>query len=74
MKLQADQAHSSASKPGLKPDARVAKAEGDGKWQFLGILPLFDPPQEDAKATIAAALKMGVTVKMVTGDALAIAQ
>ncbi len=52
----------------------VAKAEGDGKWQFLGILPLFDPPREDAKATIAAALKMGVTVKIVTGDALAIAQ
>ena len=46
----------------------------NGKWQFLGILPLFDPPREDAKATIAAALKMGVTVKMVTGDALAIAQ
>jgi H+-transporting ATPase len=52
----------------------VAKSEGDGKWQFLGVLPLFDPPREDAKATIAAALKMGVTVKMVTGDALAIAQ
>jgi H+-transporting ATPase len=52
----------------------VARAEGEGKWQFIGILPLFDPPREDAKATIAAALKMGVTVKMVTGDALAIAQ
>ena len=52
----------------------VAKAADNGKWQFLGILPLFDPPREDAKATIAAALKMGVTVKMVTGDALAIAQ
>ncbi len=52
----------------------VAKANGDGKWQFLGVLPLFDPPRDDARATIAAALKMGVTVKMVTGDALAIAQ
>ena len=52
----------------------VATAASDGKWQFLGILPLFDPPREDAKATIAAALQMGVTVKMVTGDALAIAQ
>jgi H+-transporting ATPase len=52
----------------------VAKAESDGKWQFMGVLPLFDPPRDDAKATIAAALKMGVTVKMVTGDALAIAQ
>ncbi len=52
----------------------VAKSEGGGKWRFLGVLPLFDPPREDAKATIAAALNMGVTVKMVTGDALAIAQ
>jgi len=35
---------------------------------------LFDPPREDAKATIALALAMGVKVKMVTGDALAIAK
>jgi H+-transporting ATPase len=52
----------------------VARAEGDGKWQFLGVLPLFDPPREDAKATIATAQHMGLTVKMVTGDALAIAR
>ena len=52
----------------------VARADGDGKWQFLGVLPLFDPPREDAKATIATARQMGVKVKMVTGDALAIAQ
>lgn len=52
----------------------VAKDEGDGKWQFVGVLPLFDPPREDAKATIATALAMGVKIKMVTGDTLAIAQ
>ena len=52
----------------------VARAEGDGKWQFLGVLPLFDPPRDDAKSTIATAEQMGVKVKMVTGDALAIAQ
>jgi H+-transporting ATPase len=52
----------------------VARADGDGKWQFLGVLPLFDPPREDAKATIATARQMGVKIKMVTGDALAIAQ
>jgi H+-transporting ATPase len=52
----------------------VARAEGDGPWQFLGVLPLFDPPREDAKATIATAREMGVKIKMVTGDALAIAQ
>ena len=47
----------------------VARAEGDGQWQFLGVLPLFDPPRDDAKATIATARQMGVKVKMVTGDA-----
>ena len=52
----------------------VARAEGTGPWQFVGVLPLFDPPRRDAKATIATALQMGVKVKMVTGDALAIAQ
>jgi H+-transporting ATPase len=51
----------------------VARAEGEGQWQFLGVLPLFDPPRDDAKATIATARQMGVKVKMVTGDALAIA-
>ncbi len=52
----------------------VARAEGDGKWAFLGVLPLFDPPRDDAASTIATAQQMGVKVKMVTGDALAIAQ
>ena len=52
----------------------VARAEGEGPWQFVGVLPLFDPPREDAKSTIATALAMGVKIKMVTGDALAIAK
>ena len=52
----------------------VARADGDGSWQFLGVLPMFDPPREDAKATIATALTMGVKIKMVTGDQIAIAK
>ena len=52
----------------------VARAEGDGQWQFVGVLPLFDPPREDAKATIKTAGEMGVKIKMVTGDAIAIAK
>ena len=51
----------------------VARADGSGKWQFLGVLPLFDPPREDAKATISSAVQMGVKIKMVTGDQVAIA-
>ncbi len=52
----------------------VARTNAQGAWQFLGVLPLFDPPREQAKATIAAARKMGITVKMVTGDQVAIAR
>jgi H+-transporting ATPase len=52
----------------------VARTDAQGQWQFLGVLPLFDPPREDSKATIANARQMGVNVKMVTGDQLAIAR
>jgi H+-transporting ATPase len=51
----------------------VARADGDGPWRLLGVLPLFDPPREDAKDTIATARGLGVSVKMVTGDQVAIA-
>lgn len=51
----------------------VAQAEGEnGKWQYLGIIPLYDPPREDSKETIRQAREMGVSVKMVTGDQVAI--
>jgi H+-transporting ATPase len=52
----------------------VARTDAQGQWQFLGVLPLFDPPREDSKATIATARQMGVNVKMVTGDQVAIAR
>jgi H+-transporting ATPase len=52
----------------------VARTGDDGRWQLLGVLPLFDPPREDSKATIATASKMGIHVKMVTGDQMAIAK
>ena len=52
----------------------VARADEEGQWQFAGVFPLFDPPREQAKATIASARQMGVNVKMVTGDQMAIAR
>jgi H+-transporting ATPase len=51
----------------------VARADEEGKWKLIGVLPLFDEPRPDAKDTIANAEKMGVHVKMVTGDHMAIA-
>ena len=50
----------------------VARSENSGPWEFLGILPLFDPPREDSAATIADAREHGVEIKMVTGDDVAI--
>ena len=31
----------------------VARAGEQGSWKFLGVLPLYDPPREDSKVTIA---------------------
>ncbi len=50
----------------------VARAEGSEPWQFQGVLPLYDPPREDSRATIETAREMGIHVKMITGDQLAI--
>ncbi|KAJ9559480.1 hypothetical protein OSB04_004640 [Centaurea solstitialis] len=41
-------------------------------WVFVGLLPLFDPPRHDSAETIRRALHLGVNVKMITGDQLAI--
>lgn len=48
-------------------------AEGNG-FELIGLLAIFDPPREDTKQTIEDALTLGVKVKMVTGDQLAIAK
>jgi H+-transporting ATPase len=50
----------------------VARTDQGGNWQFLGVIPLYDPPREDSKTTIGTAQKMGIKVKMVTGDQVAI--
>ncbi|GLT35399.1 hypothetical protein SLA2020_098560 [Shorea laevis] len=54
------------------PDGR--KESAGGPWQFIGLLPLFDPPRHDSAETIRRALNLGVNVKMITGDQLAIAK
>ena len=51
----------------------VASSADDGlSWTLLGLLPLQDPPRPDAKATIAQTKGLGLSVKMVTGDDVAI--
>lgn len=53
---------------GTTPDA-----EGTG-FELVGLLSIFDPPRSDTKQTIDDAMALGVKVKMVTGDQLAIAK
>lgn len=51
----------------------VARSDDDGKtWTLLGLLALLDPPRPDAKQTIAQSKELGLSVKMVTGDDVAI--
>ena len=50
----------------------AARCDDAETWELLGILPMFDPPRVDSKETIARATGYGVTVKMVTGDDVAI--
>ncbi|MEQ6903608.1 plasma-membrane proton-efflux P-type ATPase [Nocardioides sp. YIM 152588] len=50
----------------------VARAGPRGGWRLLGVLPIADPPREDSAATVRAARQLGVDVKMVTGDQVAI--
>ncbi|MFE2308794.1 plasma-membrane proton-efflux P-type ATPase [Streptomyces sp. NPDC059411] len=52
----------------------VARTDESGAWRLLGILPLADPPREDTADTVAAANELGVSVKMVTGDQVAISR
>ncbi|KAG7557483.1 P-type ATPase, partial [Arabidopsis suecica] len=52
---------------------KTKESSGD-PWEFVGVLPLFDPPRHDSAETIRRALDLGVNVKMITGDQLAIAK
>jgi H+-transporting ATPase len=52
----------------------VAKSSDNNTWTYLGVLGLYDPPREDSAATIKTAGEMGLDLKMVTGDHVAIAR
>ena len=50
------------------------KEQADDTYTFVGVIPLFDPPRDDSKQAIEEAVSKGVTVKMITGDNIAVAQ
>jgi H+-transporting ATPase len=51
----------------------VARAENDDPAVLLGLVTLIDPIRPEAKKIIAKLRDLGIAVKMLTGDALAIA-
>jgi H+-transporting ATPase len=50
----------------------VARSDDASSWRLVGLISLHDPPRPDAKATIAETERLGLNVKMVTGDDVAI--
>jgi H+-transporting ATPase len=52
----------------------VGRRRGNAPLDLLGLIPLFDPPRDDSKQVIADMQQHGVSVKMVTGDNMAIAR
>ncbi len=50
------------------------KKPDEPKFNFVGLIPLFDPPREDSKEAVEEAKRLGVEVKMVTGDNIAVAR
>ena len=52
----------------------VAKTNEESKWDFVGLITLYDAPRKTSKDTIKQANSLGIDVKMVTGDHIAIAK
>ena len=52
----------------------VAERDQNGNNRLLGLLPMYDPPREDSADTISRLKQLGIAVKMVTGDHIAIAR
>jgi len=52
----------------------VAFAKDSKNWEFVGLIPLFDPPRTDAIAAVEKIRELGVEIKMLTGDHIAIAK
>jgi H+-transporting ATPase len=71
---QAKAAIEALAAKGYRTIGVARRQDAAAPWHFLGLLPLYDPPRHDAAATIERARGMGVDIKMVTGDNVAIAR
>ena len=52
----------------------VAQTDSAGNWKMVGLIAIYDAPREDSAETIQTARSMGLDVKMVTGDHVAVAK
>ncbi len=52
----------------------IAVAINDGEWKFVGYIPLNDKPREDSATFINELKKLGLKIKMLTGDSEATAK
>jgi len=52
----------------------VGRGPDSGTPELIGLVTLYDPPRPDAQQLIAALRSLGVSVKMLTGDALPVAR
>ncbi|GAA5951941.1 hypothetical protein JCM21900_000097 [Sporobolomyces salmonicolor] len=52
----------------------VAVKEEGKDWELLGLISMSDPPRHDTPPTVREAQELGIAIKMLTGDAVAIAK
>ncbi|KAJ5336721.1 uncharacterized protein N7506_004743 [Penicillium brevicompactum] len=52
----------------------IARKREGHDWEIMGIMPVHDPPRHDTAQTIVEAKSLGLSIKMLTGDAVGIAR
>ncbi|KAF9365369.1 hypothetical protein BGX34_010281 [Mortierella sp. NVP85] len=67
-------AYTTMAQRGLRALGIARTIAGTDRWTLVGLASMLDPPRPDSAQTIAHCQKMGITVKMVTGDQQIIAK
>ncbi len=62
------------AKKGYRTIGVAIKKDSDETFNYIGLIPLFDPPRDDARETLKEAEELGLSIKMITGDNVAIAK
>ncbi len=62
------------AKKGFRTLAVAIKQGKEKTFTTVGLIPLFDPPRDDSKETVATIKEAGIKIKMLTGDNSAIAK